>query len=126
MSGGMIALIVLLCIVAAPVVIPVAVTVAIVIVVLAFVAVLLAGIFLFTGIICIVAGVLALGGAIVKLFLYPAGAILMIGISLLAIGVGILLTIVVGKIISQVFPKAFNGLVNFVGGLFHRKGGNAA
>lgn len=126
MSGGMIALIVILCIVVAPAVIPVAVTVAVVIAVLAFVAVLLAGIFLFTGIICIVAGVLALAGAIVKLFLYPAGAILVIGISLLAIGVGILLTIAVGNIISHVFPKVFNGIVNWVGGLFHRKGGNAA
>lgn len=126
MSGGTLALIVLLCIVAAPVIIPVAAAVAVVIAVLIFVAVLLAGIFLLTGIICVVAGVISLGGAVVKVFLYPAGAVLMIGLSLLTIGVGILLTVAVGKIISQVFPAAFNGLAGFVGGLFHRKGGTAA
>lgn len=126
MSGGTIALIVLLCIVASPVLIPVAAAVVVVIAVLVFVAALLAGIFLFTGVICVAAGVISLGGAIVKLFLYPAGAILMIGISLLTIGVGILLTLAVGKIISRVFPAAFNGLAGFVGGLFHRKGGTAA
>lgn len=126
MGGGMIALLIILCIFAAPVVIPVAVALAIVVAVLAFVAVLLAGIFLFTGVICIIAGVLAFAGAVAKLFLYPAGAVLAIGISLLTIGIGILLTLAIGWVIATVFPKAFNGLVDFVGGLFHKKGGKAA
>lgn len=126
MSGGMIALLVILGILAAPVVIPVVFTLAVVVVVLAFVAVLLAGIFLFVGVICVVAGVIAFAGSVAKLFVYPAGATMVIGISLLTIGVGILLTIAIGWIVSKVFPKAFNGLVDLVGGMFHKKGGNEA
>lgn len=126
MSGGMIALLVILCIIAAPVVIPVVFALAVVVAVLAFVAVILAGVFLFVGVICIIAGVLAFAGAVAKLFVYPAGAVLAIGISLLTVGAGILLTIAVGWVIAKVFPRAFNGLVDFVGGLFHRKGGKAA
>lgn len=126
MSGLTILLIVLLCIVAAPVLVPVAAAAVAVIAVLIFVAVLLAGIFLFTGVICIVAGVISLGGAIVKVFLYPAGAVLMIGISLLVIGLGILLTIGMGTFISRTFPAFFGKLADFMGGLFHKKGGTAA
>lgn len=126
MSGGMVALLVILCILAVPVVIPVVFALAVVVVVLAFVAVILAGVFLFVGVICVIAGVLAFAGAVAKLFIYPAGAVLTIGISLLTIGIGILLTLAIGWVIAKVFPKAFNGLVNFVSGLVHRKGGNAA
>lgn len=126
MSGGMIALLVILCIIAAPVVIPVVFALAVVAAVLVFVAVLLAGIFLLVGVICIVAGVVALADAAAKLFIYPAGAVFSIGISLLTIGAGILLTLLIGWILSRVFPKAFRGMTGFVSGLFHRKGGNAA
>ncbi|MDO4331434.1 MAG: DUF1700 domain-containing protein [Eubacteriales bacterium] len=126
MSGGMLALIVILCILAVPVALPVVLTLAIVVVVLAFVAVLLAVIFLFVGIICVVAGVISFAGAIAKLFVYPAGAVLMVGISLFTIGIGILLTIAIGWVVSRFFPKAFRALTDLVARLFHRKGGQKA
>lgn len=124
MSGGMLALVVILCILAAPVAIPVVFALAIVAVVLIFVAVLLAAVFLFVGIICVVAGVIEFARAIARVFLYPAGAVLMMGISLFTIGIGILLTLAIGWVISRVFPKAFRALTNFFSGLFHKKGGN--
>lgn len=126
MSGGMVALVVILCVLAAPVVVPVVFALVVVLAVLAFVAVLLAGIFLFVGVICIAAGIVALVGSVAKVFLYPAGAVLAIGISLLTIGTGILLLLLIGWLISRAFPKAFQGLTNFAGRIFHKKGGNAA
>lgn len=122
MSGGMLALIVILCILAAPIALPVVLALGIVAVVLVFVAVLLAVIFLFVGIISVVAGIISFAGSITKLFVYPAGAVLMIGISLFAIGVGILLTISVAWLVSKIFPKVFRALGNFISGLFHKKG----
>lgn len=121
MSGGMIALIVILCILAAPIGIPVVISLLAVVFSLLLVVVILTVVFLFVGIICIVAGIWSIGVSIAKLFLFPAGALMSIGASLLAIGIGIFLTLLV----IWVCPKVFRGLVNLVSGLFHKKGGKA-
>lgn len=126
MSGGMIALIVLLCILAAPIALPIILTVGIVLVVLAFVVVLLAVIFLFVGVICVVAGIYSLVGGIVDLFVFPAAALAAIGSSLMAIGIGILLTMLVGWVLARAFPKAFRAVVDFCGRIVHKKGGDRA
>ncbi len=125
-KGNMSALFILLAVLAAPVVIPLVFALGVVVLVMIFVVVLLAGIFLLTGVICVVAGIGALIEAFAKLFLYPAGAVLIIGISLIVIGFGILFTLAVGGLIGKVLPKMFRGLANGIGGLFHRKGGRMA
>lgn len=121
MSGGMIALIVILCILAAPIGLPVAIALLAVVFSLLLVVVILVVVFLFVGVICIVAGIWSFGASLTKLFLFPAGALMSIGASLLVIGIGILLTMLA----IWVCPKVFRGLVNLVSGLFHRKGGKA-
>lgn len=121
--GNMNALFILLAILAAPVVLPIVFALAVVVVVLIFVAVLLTGIFLLTGVICVVAGIAAIVEAFMKLFVYPAGAVLVIGISLMVVGFGLLFTVAMAGIIGKVIPGMFRGLANGIGGLFHRKRG---
>lgn len=123
-SGGMNVLIVLLCILIAPVALPVLFSLALVAVILAAVLVLLVVIFLFTGIICIVAGVISLFGAIADLVAFPAGAVMAAGMSLMTIGFGVLLTLGISWVLSKAFPKAFRNAVDFCSGLFRKKGGH--
>lgn len=125
-SSGMTALIVLLCILLAPVAVPVIFTVALVVLILAAVLIFLVVIFLFVGIICIVAGVVSLFGSVVDLFTFPAGAIMAFGMSLMTIGFGVLLTLGIGWVLAKLFPKAFRSAVDFCSGLFRKKGGNEA
>lgn len=124
MSGGMIALIVILCILTSPVIIPLVFVLGLVIFILAVVLIPVFLLCLFLGVICIVAGVCSFFGSVVDLFTFPAGAVLGIGMSLVTIGLGILLMLGIGWILSKAFPKAFCKVVDFFGGLFHKKGGN--
>lgn len=124
MSGGMIALIVILCILISPVIIPVVFVLGLVLFILAVVLIPIFLLCLFLGVICIVAGICSFFGSAVDLFTFPAGAVLGIGMSLVTIGLGILLTLGIGWVLSKVFPKAFCKVVDFFGGLFHKKGGN--
>ncbi len=125
MSGGMIALIVILCIITLPVTIPIVFTVGLVLMILAIILIPLILVFLFVGVICIVAGVIALFSAVVDLFTFPAGAVLTIGMSLFTIGIGILFTMGIGWILSKIFPKAFRKVADFFSGLFHKKVGGS-
>lgn len=124
MSGGMIALIVILCILSAPITIPVIFALGVLLLTLLLVMIPIVLLFLFIGVICVIAGIASFFGSAVDLFTFPAGAVLGIGMSLFTIGMGILLTLGIGWIISRVFPNAFRKAVDFCSGLFHKKGGN--
>lgn len=124
MSGGMIALLVILGILAAPVVIPLAFAVFGVLLSLVVVAVVLAVTFLFVGVVCIAAGIIAFFQGAAGLFSFPAGAVFGMGISLLTIGIGILLTLFISWLLVKVFPKVFRAVVDFFSRLLHRKGGD--
>lgn len=121
-SGGMVALIVVLCIFAAPVVIPIGISLLAVIFALALTAVLLLGVMFLVGIVCVAAGACALIACVLDAAAFPAGAMLGIGISLAAIGMGILCALLFGWLIVKVCPGAFRGAVNVCSRLFHKKG----
>ena len=123
MSASAVALIVICCLVASPVLIPLAITLIVVLAVLGAVFISLVLVFLLIGVVCIVSGVIAFFGSLTELFLAPASAVMGIGMSLIAVGAGILLTMLLVFVISKIFPAAFCKTSDWVSGLFHKKGG---
>ena len=123
MSASAVALIVICCLVASPVLIPLAITLIVVLAVLGAVFISLVLVFLLVGVVCIVSGVIAFFGSLTELFLAPASAVMGIGMSLIAVGAGILLTMLLVFVISKIFPAAFCKTADCVSGLFHKKGG---
>lgn len=123
MSASAVALIVICCLVASPVLIPLAITLIVVLAVLGAVFISLVLVFLLIGVVCIVSGVIAFFGSLTELFLAPASAVMGIGMSLIAVGAGILLTMLLVFVISKIFPAAFCKTADWVSGLFHKKGG---
>ena len=123
MSASAVALIVICCLVASPVLIPLAITLIVVLAVLGAVFISLVLVFLLVGVVCIVSGVIAFFGSLTELFLAPASAVMGIGMSLIAVGAGILLTMLLVFVISKIFPAAFCKMADWVSGLFHKKGG---
>ena len=123
MSASAVALIVICCLVASPVLIPLAITLIVVLAVLGAVFISLVLVFLLVGVVCIVSGVIAFFGSLTELFLAPASAVMGIGMSLIAVGAGILLTMLLVFVISKIFPAAFCKTADWVSGLFHKKGG---
>lgn len=123
LSGGMIALIVVLSVLAAPIAIPVLIAAAAVALALIVTVVVVVAAFLLVGVVLVIAGILALFVSFVKLVAVPAGAVVMIGVSLVMIGIGILMTMLLGWIALKLFPAAFRAVVNFVSGIFQKKGG---
>lgn len=121
-SGGTIALVVILCIFAAPVVIPVAISLLAVVFALTLTAVILLGVMFLVGIVCVAAGVCALIGSVLDAVTFPAGAVLGIGMSLVTIGLGVLCALLFGWLLVKVCPRVFRGAVNMCSRLFHRKG----
>ena len=125
MSASAVALIVICCLVASPVLIPLAITLIVVLAVLGAVFISLVLVFLLIGVVCIVSGVIAFFGSLTELFLAPASAVMGIGMSLIAVGAGILLTMLLVFVISKIFPAAFCKTADWVSGLFHKKGGKS-
>lgn len=121
-SGGTIALVVILCIFAAPAVIPVAISLLAVVFALTLTAVILLGVMFLVGIVCVAAGVCALIGSVLDAVTFPAGAVLSIGMSLVTIGLGVLCALLFGWLLVKVCPRVFRGAVNMCSRLFHRKG----
>ena len=123
MSGGTVALIVILCVLASPILLPLAFALVLVLVILAAVFIPLILVFLVVGVVCIVAGVIAFFESLADLFQFPASAVMGIGMSLITVGIGILLTMLLVFLLAKIFPNAFRKAADFCSGLFHKKGG---
>lgn len=78
------------------------------------------------GIVCAGAGVWALIQAFTQIVAWPAAAMIGIGISLAAIGIGILMTMLMGWLIGKVVPTGVRALCNCLHRIVMRKGGRAA
>ena len=78
------------------------------------------------GIVCAGAGIWALIQAFTQIAAWPAAAMIGIGISLAAIGIGILLTLLMGWLIGKVVPTGVRALCNCLHRIVTRKGGRAA
>ena len=123
MSTGALILLILCCICAAPILLPLALALAVAAAAVILIVIVTAVTLLFSGVICIAAGLWALFTAIVQIGAAPAGAMLAVGISLMCIGLGILLVLGMLWVIGRLFPTVFRGCVNFCSRLFKRKGG---
>lgn len=78
------------------------------------------------GIVCAGAGIWALIQAFTQIAAWPAAAMIGIGISLAAIGIGVLLTLLMGWLIGKVVPAGVRALCNCLHRIVTRKGGRAA
>ena len=78
------------------------------------------------GIVCTGVGIWALIQAFTQIVAWPAAAMIGIGISLTAIGIGILMTMLMGWLIGKVVPTGVRALCNCLHRIVTRKGGRAA
>lgn len=78
------------------------------------------------GIVCAGAGIWALIQAFTQIAVWPAAAMIGIGISLAAIGIGVLLTLLMGWLIGKVVPAGVRALCNCLHRIVTGKGGRAA
>ena len=125
MSGGQIVLIIVLCIFAAPILIPVAA--AIFALLVAFAAVLFA---LFISVAAlavamVVVGVVLFIVGIAKLFVAPFGGLCLAGTGLVCAGIGILFAILSVWVCSIVIPAVVKGIVNLCRMPFKKRRGEA-
>ena len=123
MSGGQIALMIVLCIFAAPILIPVAAAVFAMLV--TFAALMFA---LFVGVAAVafamvVAGIVLLVVGIIKMFALPFGGMCLIGTGLVCAGIGILFVILSVWICRMAIPAVIRGVVNICRIPFNKKRG---
>ena len=117
---------ILLIVFAAPVVLPIAFGLLVAAISVLF-ALFITGIALLVcGIVCAGAGIWALIQAFTQIVAWPAAAMIGIGISLTAIGIGILMTMLMGWLIGKVVPTGVRALCNCLHRIVTRKGGRAA
>ena len=117
---------ILLIVFAAPVVLPIAFGLLVAAISVLF-ALFITGIALLVcGIVCAGAGIWALIQAFTQIVAWPAAAMIGIGISLAAIGIGILMTMLMGWLIGKVVPTGVRALCNCLHRIMTRKGGRAA
>lgn len=77
------------------------------------------------GIVCAGTGIWALIQAFTQIVAWPAAAMIGIGISLAAIGIGVLVTMLMGWLIGKVVPKGVRALCNCLHRIVTGKGGRA-
>ena len=117
---------ILLIVFAAPVVLPIAFGLLVAAISVLF-ALFITGIALLVcGIVCAGAGIWALIQAFTQIAAWPAAAMIGIGISLAAIGIGVLVTMLMGWLIGKVVPAGVRALCNCLHRIVTRKGGRAA
>ena len=117
---------ILLIVFAAPVVLPIAFGLIVAAISVLF-ALFITGIALLVcGIVCAGTGIWALIQAFTQIVAWPAAAMIGIGISLAAIGIGILMTMLMGWLIGKVVPTGVRALCNCLHRIVTRKGGRAA
>lgn len=78
------------------------------------------------GIVCTGVGIWALIQAFTQIAAWPAAAMIGIGISLATIGIGVLVTMLMGWLIGKVVPTGVRALCNCLHRIVTRKGGRAA
>lgn len=78
------------------------------------------------GIVCTGVGIWALIQAFTQIAAWPAAAMIGIGISLAVIGIGVLVTMLMGWLIGKVVPAGVRALCNCLHRIVTRKGGRAA
>lgn len=78
------------------------------------------------GIVCTGVGIWALIQAFTQIVAWPAAAMIGIGISLAAIGIGVLVTLLMGWLIGKVVPTGVRALCNCLHRIVTGKGGRAA
>lgn len=125
MSGGTIALIVFLCIFAAPFLIPIAG--AALVLFLAFL-ICLAAAFIAVGAVTfalVVTGIVLIAVGIAKMFILPFGGMCLAGGGLVCLGIGILFAILTVWICVEAIPAVFRGVVGLCRRPFNRKRGAA-
>lgn len=116
---------ILLIVFAAPVVLPIAFGLLVAAISVLF-ALFITGIALLVcGIVCVGVGIWALIQAFTQIVAWPAAAMIGIGISLAAIGIGVLLTLLMGWLIGKVVPTGVRALCNCLHRIVTRKGGRA-
>lgn len=125
-SAGMTVFLVILCILAAPVILPLALVLLAVPFAIIFALLVVVAALLFAGIICIIVGVASFFAAFTEILLFPAAAAILIGKSIFSIGLGILMTVGMGWLLVRVFPGIFRAAVDFCSRLIRRKGGKQA
>lgn len=121
-SGGKIALIIILCILALPVAVPILGTIFGLILAILGVA--------FSALVAVaalaialpIAGVVVFGVGVVTLFSTPTVGVFSCGVGLLLLGVGILLVLLTGIICGQFFPWLIRGIVDLCRLPFKRRG----
>lgn len=117
---------ILLIVFAAPVVLPIAFGLIVAAISVLF-ALFITGIALLVcGIVCAGTGIWALIQAFTQIVAWPAAAMIGIGISLAAIGIGILMTMLMGWLIGKVVPTGVRALCNCLHRIVTRKGGRTA
>ncbi len=122
-SGGMIILIVIICIFALPVLGPAAIAILSVLfgIICAVVAVLAA--VLLAGVGITIAGIALVIAGIAGMFFSPLAGATLLGVGLLLLGIGILLVIAGGYILTKAVPPMIRGIVKLCRMPFERKGG---
>lgn len=116
---------ILLIVFAAPVVLPIAFGLLVAAISVLF-ALFITGIALLVcGIVCAGVGIWALIQAFTQIVAWPAAAMIGIGISLATIGIGVLVTMLMGWLIGKVVPKGVRALCNCLHRIVTRKGGRA-
>lgn len=120
-STGEIILLVLLCVIALPVLIPVGIGVMAVVFALLTALVVLLAALLITGFAVLAVGLILVGVAVVKLFAAPAAAVYLFGGGLVCTGIGLAMSILMIWLAVKVIPLACQGFVNLCRWPFRRR-----
>lgn len=122
LSGGMILLIVILCIFALPILGPIAIgIVALFVGILCAVAAVLAAVMI-CGVSIVIAGFALFVTAVIAFFAFPAAGFLLLGSGLILVGLGILITMLGIWIFAKLLPPLVRGFVKLCRMPFERKG----
>ena len=117
---------ILLIVFVAPVVLPIVFGLLVAVISVLFALFITGAALLVCGIVCAGVGIWALIQAFTQIAVWPAAAMIGIGISLAAIGIGVLVTLLMGWLIGKVVPAGVRALCNCLHRIVTRKGGRAA
>lgn len=111
----------ILCLCAAPVIVPICGTILSIILAIVITLVAIAFGAGIAGIALVIAAIVVIIVAIVKVIISPLSSVIMLGGGLLMIGLGLIGIAFTAWIVCKVLPKLFVGLVNLCSGIIHKK-----